>query len=152
MRFWLDTEFNSFQGELISLALVGDDGKEFYKVLHLPANIDPWVKINVIPRLFNTYSNKLMEEYCTLKHVQGALYKFLAPYGSVRIIADYPDDIAYFCKAMIVSPGECIMTPPLTFEIAAHLPSTSEKSLYPHNALEDARALKRMYIQHMYST
>jgi len=33
MRIYIDTEFNEFQGALISMALVAADGEEFYEVL-----------------------------------------------------------------------------------------------------------------------
>ena len=33
MRYYLDTEFNGFGGALLSLALVPDDGEEFYVTL-----------------------------------------------------------------------------------------------------------------------
>lgn len=40
--------------------------------------------------------------------------------------------------------GEYVLTPPLTLELLTHLPSTSWVSSIPHNALEDARALRRL--------
>ncbi len=35
MNIWIDCEFNEFGGDLISMALVADDGQEFYEVLEL---------------------------------------------------------------------------------------------------------------------
>jgi hypothetical protein len=32
MKLWIDTEFNEFGGDLISMALVADDGQELAKV------------------------------------------------------------------------------------------------------------------------
>lgn len=42
MRFFIDCEFNEFRGELISMALVAEDGREFYEVLPCP-NPGAWV-------------------------------------------------------------------------------------------------------------
>ena len=54
MRYFLDTEFNGFGGELISIALVPEYGdQEFYAVLPLPAYLHPWVERHVIPYLGN---------------------------------------------------------------------------------------------------
>ena len=48
LRYFLDTEFNGFGGELLSLALVPDEGdREFYVVLPLPDTLDPWVERHV---------------------------------------------------------------------------------------------------------
>ena len=50
MRYFLDTEFNGFGGELISLALVPEHGHdEYYAVLPLPDELHPWVERNVVP-------------------------------------------------------------------------------------------------------
>src|SRR3546814_5579366 len=52
MRYFLDTEYNGFGGELISLALVPEHGdQEYYAVLPLPDEIHPWVERNVVPYL-----------------------------------------------------------------------------------------------------
>ena len=50
MRIYIDTEFNEFKGELISMALVAEDGEEFYEVLHC-ANPKGWVAEHVMPFL-----------------------------------------------------------------------------------------------------
>jgi hypothetical protein len=52
MRYFLDTEFNGFGGDLISLALVPEYGdREYYAVLPLPEELHPWVARNVVPYL-----------------------------------------------------------------------------------------------------
>lgn len=50
MKLFLDCEFNGFGGELISMALVDEQGKYFYEVLPCPQPI-PWVQENVMPKL-----------------------------------------------------------------------------------------------------
>jgi hypothetical protein len=32
MQLWIDTEFNEYRGALISMALVAEDGREWYGV------------------------------------------------------------------------------------------------------------------------
>lgn len=51
MKIYLDTEFNGLGGELISLALVSEDGREWYESLPLPPLLDEWVGANVVPLL-----------------------------------------------------------------------------------------------------
>jgi hypothetical protein len=50
MKYYLDTEFNEFGGELISLALVREDGESLYLVYPEPKDgYGEWVKDNVVP-------------------------------------------------------------------------------------------------------
>jgi hypothetical protein len=140
--FYLDTEFNSFGGDLISLALVSQDLEvQFYEVLpwaHL--NLHPWVETNVIPVLFkNPYGSKL--------DAQRKLAKFLtenAVDNEITIVADWPEDIKHLCDFLLTGPGTCLSIPNIIMIIdRVNLPSTTEYSLTPHNALEDAKALAR---------
>lgn len=103
MRIFIDTEFNGWQGELISLALVAEDAKEFYEVLGCRAPI-PWVQENVMPVL-----NK---DQILLRTFQNKLDKWLSKFTYVELIADWPDDIKHFCEVLITGPGQYIRTPP----------------------------------------
>ncbi len=133
MKLYIDTEFNGFGGELISLALVGKD-VEFYEVLVLPDKLDPWVFDNVVP-----YLNK---DHISLSNFQDKLVKFLRPYKDVIIVASWPDDISYFCKCLITGPGERVnCRRHINFELNLNLSSFESK--IPHNALEDAKAIFR---------
>ena len=49
-KIYIDTEFNEFKGDLISLALVAETGEEFYEVLECK-NPGPWVAEHVMPIL-----------------------------------------------------------------------------------------------------
>jgi hypothetical protein len=134
MRFWLDTEFNEFRGELISMALVAEDGREWYEVLPCP-NPRSWVAQHVMPILGKNPLNNQLE-------MSWSLCAFLSQFGHIHIIADWPEDIAYFCGVLITGPGQRIETPPTTFEIDRDLDAAI--SAVPHNALEDARAMFRL--------
>jgi len=131
MRLFIDCEFDGGGGDLISLALVAEDGREFYEVLpcHGPT---PWVAKNVMPILG--------KEPISLLDLQSRLHVFLAQFDAVEIVADHPADIHYFCEALILDTmGTWIPTPPLTLRIEPHV---NYESAIPHNALEDARAIK----------
>lgn len=130
MRIYIDTEFNGFNGRLISMALVAEDGNEFYEVLECRNPVE-WVRINVIP---------FLEKEPVEAHIfQTKLYMFLNQYQEIHLIADWPEDIRHFCGALITGPGDCLNHPPLTMEIRRDL--SSEDSKVPHNALHDARAI-----------
>lgn len=135
MRVFIDGEWNSYGGELISLALVAEDGRSFYEVLGCDKP-DPWVAENVMP--------KLGKPWITLESLQEQLEIFLRQFefDSVHIIADWPEDIMWFCKVLIIGPGTRLDTPPLTMEVLR----VDTVSKNPHNALADAMALRDWYV------
>jgi len=132
MNIYIDTEFNDFGGELISLAMVDENGRDFYAVLNCERPT-PWVAENVIP--------VLGQRFASLRMLQTRMEAWLAVYPRVHIVADWPEDIAHFCRALITGPGMRMDTPPLTLEVRRDL--SSDASAIPHNALEDARAIWR---------
>lgn len=134
MRLWLDTEFNG--RELISLALVDENGREWYEVLPCE-HPTPWVKANVLPVL-----NK---QATTPKRMVQSLAAWLGHYSAVHVMADWPDDFVHFCSALAPTPGTRLPTPPLSMELVQ--PPEKVASAIPHNALEDARALKHTHMR-----
>lgn len=140
MRFWIDTEFNGFEGDLISLALVAESGEMFYIVRNAldTMEVDPWVQENVIPHLGKNPEGFNIEwsDDITSKHI---LERYLKQFdGEIEIISDWPEDVAHFCKFMITGPGYMINTVNrMTFAIDRTLDVESE---VPHNALYDAMA------------
>lgn len=138
MRLFLDTEFNGFGGRLISMALVPEDGsREFYQELEMHEQLEPWVRDNVVPHLILPPSS--------YHEFQQALAQYLHAIGDCTIIADWPDDIRYFCEALITGPGEMIsFQRTIKFELDL---SIKYESLVPHNALHDARAIKEFYMK-----
>lgn len=138
MKLFIDCEFNEFGGDLISMALVAEDGQEFYEVLNLENDekYGSWVFTNVVPWL-----NK---DPITKQEFQQKLWHFINQWEEVHIVADWPDDIKYFCMSLITGPGMAINTPlKMTMQIDREL--TTESSAILHNALEDARAIKRSW-------
>ena len=135
-NIYIDTEFNEFQGELISMALVSETGEEFYEVLEC-SNPGPWVSIHVIPFL--------EKEPISKELFQAKLQSFLYEFDRIKIIADWPDDIRYFCESLITAPGVALNHPPIEFVLDRHL--SSELSKVPHNALHDARAIADLHLE-----
>ena len=143
MRYFLDTEFNGFGGELISLALVPDHGdQEFYALLELPEEIHPWVARHVVPYL-NSVPTGVQHGTMTRLQAAEALVAYFAGDTDPVIVADWPDDIAYFCALLITGPGDMVPIGSLRFEFVSSPGfSTAAISKVPHNALHDARALR----------
>jgi hypothetical protein len=136
---FLDTEFNGFGGKLISLALVpeNDSLPEFYNELTMTDQLEPWVKDNVIPHL--------VLPRVSHKEFQNNLANYLWEVGEITIIADWPDDIRYFCESLITGPGMMInIMHKIKFELDLSINYTSD---VPHNALHDARAIKKTYME-----
>ena len=129
MKLFIDGEWNSYGGELISLALVPEIGEHFYEVLGCDSP-DPWVAENVMP--------KLGKNRITMSEMQEKLEVYLSQFESIHIVADWPEDIMWFCKVLITGPGTRINTPPLSLEVLR----VDTVSMNPHNALADAGALR----------
>lgn len=141
MRYFLDTEFNGMGGDLISLALVSEDGKrEFYAAIPC-YNPIPWVAENVMPLVASPNAIPVL---CDKTKIGEFMWHFLKNDYYATIVADWPDDIAYFCKALIIGPGLMINLQSLKFEmIRVDAYPTDLSGAIQHNALWDARALRR---------
>lgn len=131
---FLDTEFNSHAGQLISLALVSDiDGHEFYGVLPLPKKIHPWVSEHVIP-----YLVKESDEEAVFR---ARLAIYLKRHAGEDIVADWPEDFIHLLNMITMPDGNRV-----NVDFAMHLVSDMDtKPQVPHNALSDARALMYAY-------
>ena len=139
MRYFIDTEFNGFGGKLMSMALVPENlnAPEFYCEIEVKDQLDPWVAVNVAPHMF--------QAPVSYSEFQIALSRYLLNIEAdeITIVADWPDDIRYFCEAMITGPGERIIMPTnISFVLDLNINYTSA---VPHNALHDARAIRDVY-------
>ena len=143
MRYFLDTEYNGFGGQLLSLALVPEDGgEEFYVTLQCDAPLDPWVERHVIPFL-DMVPDALTSPRLHRRAAAEALSAWLAHDEAPDIVADWPEDLAQLAMLLVTGPGLMVPVPPLSLHL---LPlggfSTAANSVVPHNALHDARALR----------
>ena len=129
---YIDTEFNGFGGELMSMALVSDDGREWYQVLPEPRVFNEWVFENVFPHLG--------KEPVDRETFRLSLKVFLEQFDDPTIYADWYTDLALFFGAFAGKDHERSFSFPCTAVLLKDVPE-----LHPevrHNALSDARALR----------
>jgi hypothetical protein len=137
-KLFLDCEYNGFGGKLMSMALVPEDETkpEFYREIEFTGQLEPWVRDNVVPHFTEVPVSHL--------RFQSDLAQYLFTVGECTIVADWPDDIRYFCESLITGPGQRINTPRnIRFELDFSIEYESE---VPHNALHDARGIRKTYL------
>ncbi len=158
MRIFIDTEFTKFNGDLISLALVTEDGREFYGAIPFnPRECDPWVLENVVPIIASPHAmptvyNSIQSMACAMSNfIHEALNQWkpnalASPLGrQVELISDWPEDIAWFYRVVCsLGNGNRVSLPPMISYFVPHLHCNEAK--YRHNALSDARAIRNMYL------
>ncbi|MGQ8918126.1 hypothetical protein ACUUYP_11960 [Pseudomonas lundensis] len=144
MRLYLDCEFTelSAAAKLISLALVGPDGREFYVEV-----IDTWreddcsdfVKEIVLPQLWGgEYAMPIIE-------ARKALLQFLATYDEeLEVVTDAPIyDWELFCE-LAYHDGKWPKNVRNFPTDATTLTATNDGEELPHHALLDARIIASM--------
>jgi hypothetical protein len=123
----------------MSLALVREDGESRYWVIPDIVPIDPWVAENVVPILYKM--DPMLVE--TEADMSREIARFLKHDEDPTIIADWPDDIKYFCDVMVFGPGKCRNIRSCKFEFNRDYGNDNSEIL--HNALADAFAIKDSY-------
>ena len=93
LDIFMDAEFNGFGGDLISIALVCENGQEWYEVAEIPAEPHPFVVQHVLP--------VLGKESIGRDRFAQSLAEFLASGPEPVIIADWPDDIRCLCDGLV---------------------------------------------------
>ena len=134
MRLFIDTEFNGFGGELMSMAIVSEAGDEWYEVLPLPEEIDPWV---------NRYVVTVLDRYPVNRdYFRASFLDFMSDFRNPTIVADWYTDLAHFF-AMFAGRNHAES---VGYACKAELVLIDRyDSKVPHNALSDARAVKDAY-------
>lgn len=136
MRAFIDCEFNGSHGELISMAIVSEDGQRvFYEVVtHNTPN--DWVRENVVPILNKpAVSKEVFKE---------RLKKYLECLPRLTLIADHVADLFYFSQQITGAEGWMMIEYP--FELVFDPAISAKKSTLLHNALEDAKALRLSWL------
>ncbi len=137
MNLYIDCEWTKWDGKLISMALVPEYSQYriFYEAIEFDVDdCDPWVVQNVLPVMdidpvpLNTFHYRLSE--------------YLRMFDNIHVIGDWPEDIAWFCRALITGPGMRMDTPSVTMQII-RVDTVSEK---PHNAMYDAIAIRNHFV------
>lgn len=132
MNLYLDTEFNGFGGELISMALVDDSGREWYEVKTVPRIPHPWVAENVIP--------KLGQPPIGDGPFRDSLHHFLRAYSHPVIVCDWHADAEHFCAMLAGRDYGSSLDYRCRIELLAG--PSDVRPVNPHNALSDAHALR----------
>lgn len=146
-RYFLDTEFNGFKGEIISLSLVRMDTKALYLVFPRPIHINAWVDQHVIPYIRRV--PKHVEIHQVFEHDAGKLLEeFFKGDKSPEIVVDWPDDIKYLSELLLTGPGTMINVPALSFHLERiDAYPTRLAGAVQHNAYWDAMALREKYYE-----
>lgn len=134
MRVYIDTEFNGFGGELISMALVTDKGAEWYRVLQLPRIWNDWAVDHVLP--------VLNAEPVGYEVFSEDLEGFLRNFDGCEVIADHPADFQHFAEHLNIISARQDFRIPIECTMTLLRGSPEIKPEIPHNALSDAIALR----------
>jgi len=144
VNIFLDCEFNSFGGKLLSLAMIDDADTYFYEIIHYDnIKYDPWVSENVLPIMKTDPITGKSKDPIPFQVFQHKLYEYLNPYYPANIICDWPDDIKYLCETLMTGPGIMIPLNELNFYMSRSLGTSGAKP--QHNALADAIAIRDNY-------
>src|ERR1700719_4478092 len=128
---YLDVEFNGFNGQLISLALVPDDATTpFYEVSELPRPVDQWVRTHVIPKLGKEPLRPLL--------FKQAFQLYIQKFDNPLIICDWHADAVHFCQLLAGFDYGSSLDFAFTMQV---LKTPKDEPAYIHNALDDARIL-----------
>jgi hypothetical protein len=141
--FYLDTEFNGHQGDLLSIALVSPEGHQFYAVCTLPEykTYDPWVLENVVPKFGPTFSAPYVE-------VRNLLARFLIDFDNPEIICDWHKDAVHFLNLLEGPDYMSSLDFPCRITVLRTPPGQPPAHENQHNALADAIALMKWHLQH----
>jgi hypothetical protein len=139
MRLFLDTEFNGFGGELISLALVSEAGGEWYASLPLPDSVHPWVLEHVVPKLGDARLPK--------EAFLADLHRFLRPFHRPTIVCDWFEDAVHLLKCFSRGSYQSSINLECLIQLV-NTPSGTQVT-NPHNALDDARDLRDWFLRNV---
>lgn len=151
LRYFIDCEFNSFGGEVISLAVAPEHGAPLYlalpqeelNALSESGKIDPWVADYVLPVLS---ANGLSPKHMDKRKWGHELQRLLRGDDDIVFVADWPEDIAHLMQVMMVAPGAMINLPAFQVEmrrVDAYF--INLVGAVRHNALWDALSLRNLY-------
>jgi hypothetical protein len=142
MRYFLDTEFNGFGGELIAIALVPEDEAmpPFYEAIACAAPT-AWVSENVLPVLDTTPLSRA--------EVADRFADYLLDDADPVLVADWPEDIAHAARLLVTGPGRMKPVRSIRFELVDPATMGTEvASAVRHCAYHDAVALRATVLGH----
>lgn len=164
MKYYVDFEFTRFEGEIISVGIVSETGKELYLALsdevleeeRKQRLIDPWVVKNVIPIIdeycFDPSKDAVSERFNRRKDIKEVwpqrIYQFMLECQGksepVTFITDWFEDVKLISGLMITGPGTAVNILHATFVVNRLINTypTMLEGAVQHNALWDARVIK----------
>lgn len=168
MKCYIDTEFNKYSRELLTMGLVADDGNSLYLIMapaierlqkdmdsvnltDVPKNARPseylhhlgWLSQNVIPHIL-ALPEGANAYVCHNQYMAWqALERFLGQ-EPAHLVADWPSDFEYFCRLITDTDGKRADLGQISMEVkfVDAYPSNLEGAIQ-HNALWDAHALRK---------
>lgn len=145
MNYYLDTEFNGYNGKLISVGLVSEDGRCLYLVNNKLTyfKLTDWVKENVAP-LLNYVPIGVVPLSLDQYQFGHAIEDFFKQSDTpITVHVDWPDDVKYFSECLITGPGTMIDISGISFRVhRVDAYPNDIKGCIQHNAIWDAIALK----------
>lgn len=158
-RYYLDTEFNSFGGSLISLGISRHDDPNDCLYLVVPntdiermkaeEGMDPWIEKNILPHLYALPPEQ--GAITASAHTWGPhISEFIYREGETpHIFVDWPSDAMDFARLLMTGPGQAVdMSHQTLITILRHIDvyPTTLKGAVQHNALWDALAIRQLLI------
>lgn len=146
--FFIDSEFDGFGGRLLSMALVPLDRAA--ESLYLQVNDahevqDDWVRANVVPLIDLPLPDTVIRHRVARSEFSSVIGHYLSGLLRPHIVADWPDDIRYFCEALITGPGTMIKMPGFTTQLVrVDAYPTDLAGAVQHHAYWDAAALREI--------
>lgn len=143
MKYYIDCEFDGHNGDLLSLAIIREDGYDIYIKVNNVAS-DNWVLNNVVKLLDSHQCSRVVT--VDNNEVGGVIKAFLSSDQCPVIVSDSPVDIYRFCKALSTGlDGEWSSTeiPRMQFNVInIDCYPTNIEDAVQHNAWWDTLVLK----------
>lgn len=152
-NFFIDTEFNAFGGELISMGIAGPRNSIYLLNGEFePHTAHPWVLKNVVPHLWD-FSFTKKNFATTLPQFKKHLSRFFYDWAheeEITIIADWYTDIEHFCNVIVGDGGSTVTlnkSRQINFRVDRHLDQARSPlaGSIEHHAMSDALNLKADY-------
>jgi hypothetical protein len=135
MKLYLDTEFNGFGGELISMAVVPRDEEVWYEAMDV-AGPTEWVAKHVIP--------VIRRQTIGPDAFRASFHRYIKRFKNPEVICDWWEDAAHFCRMLGGKEFGSSLDFPCRISIIS-TPLGHPVSVLPHNALCDALALREWH-------
>ena len=155
---FFDSEFtslNPYNGEILSIGMVKENGEEFYIELECDAKPNDWVKENILPTLTEKKVSREDAKRRIIDFVgddEPIMVTYVSQYDTIYFykLFDGPETPFYWLPidfaAILFSKGyepeDCVIGGKICRELGIN-----DEKYRPHNALCDARLLREVYLK-----